>query len=288
MANAKSGTEPSTPSPAKPRKVIDVTAPGKSQPAPSGKPIIVSNRPVLRQDPMVLPSDTDQAAEKTPSRVAKTIKIVPLNLNEPTEPAAPTPIASGDSLETPPDPVTETTTVEEAEKLAGKLVTDATLSVVPAEPAKTDKKTITPKAPPVEAKPPEPPKPVESPQQATKPTPAPTPATEPEPTPEPTSSIAESPETASDGQLAASSVIDEAKKREQEQKAAKLAEQEKIITSKQYFLPINSAEHRRSKRRALVILVVALIIVVVWADIMLDAGLIKINGLHPLTNFFSE
>ncbi|HVU59523.1 MAG TPA: hypothetical protein VHC98_01665, partial [Candidatus Saccharimonadales bacterium] len=48
--------------PSKPRKVIDITEPGKSAPPSSGKPIIVTNRPVLRQDPMMVPTAPDLPA----------------------------------------------------------------------------------------------------------------------------------------------------------------------------------------------------------------------------------
>src|ERR1700756_5035125 len=71
MANSKSDKAP---------KVMDVTQPGKSAPSASSRPIIVSNRPMLRQDPMMSSVSHDQSEELTAfpvSRVARTISVLP-------------------------------------------------------------------------------------------------------------------------------------------------------------------------------------------------------------------
>ncbi len=52
----------------KPRKVIDVTEPGKSEPSASARPIIVTNRPILQQDPMVVTTDeTEKDIDNVPA-----------------------------------------------------------------------------------------------------------------------------------------------------------------------------------------------------------------------------
>lgn len=66
------------------------------------------------------------------------------------------------------------------------------------------------------------------------------------------------------------------------------AKLQQIIDSKKYFLPINAVEHRRSKRVVVVGVVLALVLVVAWVDIALDASLIDVGGVKPVTHFFSN
>lgn len=63
-------------------------------------------------------------------------------------------------------------------------------------------------------------------------------------------------------------------------------EVEKLVESKKYFLPINSVEKRRSKRVVAFGVVLSILLIVAWLDIALDAGLVKLGGLKPLTHFF--
>ena len=63
---------------------------------------------------------------------------------------------------------------------------------------------------------------------------------------------------------------------------------QKLIDSKKYELPINSVEQRRSKRVVVFGVALSLILIVAWADIALDAGLIHISGIKPVTHFFSN
>lgn len=62
---------------------------------------------------------------------------------------------------------------------------------------------------------------------------------------------------------------------------------QKLVDSKQYFLPINTLESRRSKRFITLGVLLSIILIAAWTDIALDAHLITIDGLKPLTNFFS-
>ncbi len=70
--------------------------------------------------------------------------------------------------------------------------------------------------------------------------------------------------------------------------AAEDAKLQQLIDSKKYFLPINAVEHRRSKRVVIIGVLLALILVVAWVDIALDASLINIDGIKPVTHFFSS
>lgn len=74
--------------------------------------------------------------------------------------------------------------------------------------------------------------------------------------------------------------------------AAKQAEHDaaiqKLADRKQYFLPIDSVEQRRSQRFVVLGIVLSLVLAVAWVDIALDAGLIKISGIKPVTHFFSN
>ncbi len=71
------------------------------------------------------------------------------------------------------------------------------------------------------------------------------------------------------------------------EKAKADAALQKLADSKQYFLPINTLEKRRSKRFVAFGIVLSLLMIIAWANIALDAGLITIDGVKPLTNFFS-
>jgi hypothetical protein len=63
---------------------------------------------------------------------------------------------------------------------------------------------------------------------------------------------------------------------------------DKLVESKQYYLPIETIEKRRSKRFVALGVLLSLLLIVAWADIALDAGLIKVNGIKPVTHFFSN
>lgn len=66
------------------------------------------------------------------------------------------------------------------------------------------------------------------------------------------------------------------------------AQIEKLVESRKYFLPINAVEHRRSTRFAVAGVILALILAVAWVDVALDAGLIRLGGVKPVTHLFSN
>jgi hypothetical protein len=64
------------------------------------------------------------------------------------------------------------------------------------------------------------------------------------------------------------------------------SEQQKAIEQGEYFLPITTAETRRLRREVVLATLFVVILIVVWLDIMLDAGLLNIDGIKAVTNFF--
>jgi len=63
---------------------------------------------------------------------------------------------------------------------------------------------------------------------------------------------------------------------------------DKLVESKQYYLPINSVEKRRTKRFVLLGVALSLLLAVAWVDVALDAGLIQLGGIKPVTHLFSN
>ncbi|CAN5408679.1 hypothetical protein BH09PAT4_BH09PAT4_01520 [soil metagenome] len=64
------------------------------------------------------------------------------------------------------------------------------------------------------------------------------------------------------------------------------ADQQKAIEKEKYFLPITTAETRRMRREILFATLFVLVLIVVWLDIMLDAGLLSLGNIKAVTNFF--
>lgn len=254
MANSKSAS--------KQRKIIDVTAPGKSAPSASARPIIVTNRPVLKQDPMMIGESLEEDDSNKVSRVAQPLKAISPDFTK--EDTSPVPAGA---------PAVTKATLSTAE--GGKATTTEKPPEIP--DTKKDKEQS-----PVEIKKdtsgktdePEAPK-VAEPE-----------STEDSEEPQPDNEEAE--ETETDGQVAPNRILDEAKKKEEDQKTAKMIEQEKVIGSKKYFLPINAVKRRQGVRRIIVTLILVILLALLWLDLVLDAGIIKLGNLHSLTHFFSS
>ena len=75
---------------------------------------------------------------------------------------------------------------------------------------------------------------------------------------------------------------------EASRKAERDANLQKIVDNKTYFLPINAVEKRKTKRIIVLGIVLSLVLAVAWVDVALDAGLIEIGGVKPVTHFFSN
>lgn len=69
-------------------------------------------------------------------------------------------------------------------------------------------------------------------------------------------------------------------------KAEHDANLQKIVDAKTYYLPINAVEKRKTKRFVVLGVLLSILLLMVWVDIALDAELIQIDGLSPLTSFF--
>ena len=61
---------------------------------------------------------------------------------------------------------------------------------------------------------------------------------------------------------------------------------QKIVDAKTYYLPINAVEKRKTKRFVLLGVLLSILLIMLWIDIALDAGLIQIDGITPITSFF--
>ncbi len=297
---------------AKQRKLMDVAAPGKSAPSATSRPVIVTNRPMLRRDPMMAPAPDglEKAGEHNTmipiSRVAKTIKVGSL------EPAA------GKAADVPKDaktadiPISSQAANNVGQKIALEVGEEALASVeqLASEVPQAKDALIVPTnasdmlvsdATPVAASHKFEPqiKPVQSVPAASDKQPEADAAPEPKvdvPQPEATSvphsdvppaqsSVPE--EDSTDDQLAPNRAVDEALAKQQQQEAARQAEVEKVVASKQYFLPIKNPAQKRGTRTAVLVLILVFLLALVWLDVILDAGLVHINGVHALTHFFA-
>lgn len=76
--------------------------------------------------------------------------------------------------------------------------------------------------------------------------------------------------------------------KKQEAEAKRQAELERLVEEKTYFLSIKTVEQRRTARFVLFGIILSLLLLGAWLNIALDAGLIELGGLKPLTHFFSN
>ncbi len=257
------------------KRIIDVEQPDKSPPSGNSKSVIVSNRPLLK-DPMMLESkpeidgqppvaDDDKSSKEPEAKLSDAPTIGSLT--------ATAPLLKTEEDDDQPEPAKTPETKPDSEK-------PVETAAPPPEPAEADPAEAAPE-PPV-AKPDKPEiKPAaadkaEKPEKADKPEPPEPDKPEPE---KPGSSGEESPKSTPDNT------------RQAEIEAAEQAKHQagidKLADSKKYFLPINAVEKRRSKRFVALGILLSLLLAAAWVNIALDAGLIELNGLKPLTHFFS-
>jgi hypothetical protein len=236
------------------KKVMDVVAPGQAKPSASSRPIVVGNRSVLGNDPMVVteneaqPAGEATEAQPTPQSAAGTPIIVnhqaktvaPLSTPEPTaDDAAPT-----ESTPTPDDKAEAAKPEEPAE----------------AEPAAEAEKPSDADAPPKE--------------------PESQPADDqPEDKPDDSGDDEEPSAPADNGESAKA-----AKKAAEEADAKRRLELDDLIASGKYALPINAVRKQRS-RAVLLVLVLIILLAVVTVDVLLDTGVLHLQGI-PHTSFF--
>lgn len=75
---------------------------------------------------------------------------------------------------------------------------------------------------------------------------------------------------------------------EAELEAKRQAHVDELADSKKYYLPIDTIENKRSRRFVALGVMLSLLLIVAWADIALDAGLIQLGSVKPVTHFFSN
>jgi hypothetical protein len=260
----------------KPR-VMDVTHPGKAAPSPTSKPIIVNHHPLM-PDPMVnLPSadTTPDDGEKVPVLTTRKTRLQPLSAPE-----------IDASPEEEPKKTEELATADN-NPLAGVVS-----GMTPPKPEEKPEEPVLPEPvvvpePTVEKPSLEPVLPAqEEPKQPEK-----TNATE-SAKPE----MPASPELFTDNESKDQETFHDDQSKppmttaddEVEKVAIREAAIHKLADSRTYFLKINSVEKQRTKRFVILGIVVSILLALAWVDIALDAGIIKLGGLKPVTHLFSN
>jgi cobalamin biosynthesis Mg chelatase CobN len=217
------------------RHIVDVEEPGTSAPSSTSKPVIVTNRPLLK-DPMVKEEKKNDISEQSDS--------------------IPAPALASSSNKSRLQPLVDSISPD-----------DESLAVEPKTPQVS------------EAAEPE------------------TTTSTPESEPEQKASGSE----ASEADAPQSQMLDDAQADDKlKSTAAKQAEVEaaeqvkhdaavqKLVDTKRYELPINTVEERQSRKFIMLGIVLMAVLILVWLDIALDAGIIKLGGLHSATHFFSN
>lgn len=246
----------------KPKAISDIAHPGTSTPSDTSKPII-THRAIMK-DPMVVDGD-DEPGDKdrlVPTKAGET-KITPLGEKGPDEDKSP----GSDAQDT---------AMKDGEPTAKNEPVADDASAAKEAPEPSDESPAQPKT---------------------------VPAKDESKTDSGAASAADVSEDESEGAEAEADAGSEtgdtksgkgkkAKADEEEAKAAAQAEEEaktrKLIESKQYFLPLNAVEHRKTARFAALGILLALILAVAWVDIALDAGLIHLGGIKPVTHLFTN
>lgn len=258
-------------------KVFDVAKPSESTPASTGKPIIVTSRPVIRdpvtEDSQEQSTDVEPAAGSVPSPTSSRVKIMPLSDPETLKQAAAT--NNGDLAASKPADPSDAETQPEAEASAGTGIQtpgpDKPVEAAAAE--KNDGEAAEPAS--------------QSPAEDTTKEDSDQALTGSDSKP-PVDSASEQDDDGSDDTEQATGEGKDISK-EEEEAARKEAEREeelrKLVESRKYYLPIDEVEkrHRMYAWSTLLVLLLGLL----WLDIVLDAGIMKIGDIKAPTHFFS-
>jgi hypothetical protein len=267
---SKAGAKPKAPT----AKVFDVAPPGKSMPSSSSKPVIVTNRTVVRDPMMTAPElegdellPTEELPKVSPSKKTKVV-IKPLHDFETEEGTGKEP---------------------EEEKPASKITVKTEDTEAPESEAETKEPAATEEIPPKEATKSEPEpetaepekKPAESEAKTTEEV-----SDEAKPESKPEESEPEPTSEESEEEPEAKDKLEQELKNVEDKEAIKRREAaQALIDSKKYFVPINSVKKRRSKQ--LVILLLILILLAIGGLAALDAGLVDV-GIKAPTDFISD
>jgi flagellar biosynthesis GTPase FlhF len=241
------------------KSMEDVKQPGKSAAGPTSKPVIVNNRPIL-QDPMMVETVAQSNVEEDkPSGTSPAVDKPKVQPVAAAPELATSKDSSGDTLADAADAGKKPAKTEIAgEKVIAPLAS-APESASSEEKSETEvgKEANTTKAPePEESKPDD----GEAAEEQDK-----------------------SNEKKADSAEAVEDVEAEAKAEAEHDAAI-----EKMIDEKKHFLPINSVEKRKTKRFILLGVLLSIVLAAAWVDIALDAGLIQLDNVKPVTHFFSN
>ncbi|TAH33754.1 hypothetical protein EYC59_04485 [Candidatus Saccharibacteria bacterium] len=257
------------------KKVMDVSKPSQVAASPTSRPVIVTNRPLITQDPMVTggentepakTTDAKQSAAVTPhaEKVIKPLKDQAADSAPETEEDKPKdeaePFSIG-SKESSTEPITEKTKAE-AETESTEAAADDAAEEAPGETKKSVDATAEPSQPDDGEKPSE--------ATAGSDTAA-----------EITSDEIESQTVADDD---SESTAEATPLSPEEQK--RTAEIEAAIASGKYFVPINARGKRRTLIATVWLVVLTVVLAVILVDALLDVGMLTLPGV-PHTHFFS-
>ncbi len=234
-------------------KAFDVIAPGKVAPSPTSRPIIVTNRPIIK-DPMA-PSEAVRPVQAAPSSNPEVASHVGKAIAPTVPPAA---VVQEDKAEEgmfQPQPAAS----DDVPAVALAAVASKEDGHASSVQATAEKEVAAPSA------------------QVNTSVPA------------PADSIADDDKKDSSIDRPQPGDVAAAEKASASEKAAAAErdEEEKIIVSEQYYLPIADGGRRRGLQRAMLTLLFVIILGLVWLDVAMDAGILHIHGLQPLTHFFS-
>lgn len=265
------------------KKIVDVAHPGKSPPSGNSKSVIVRHGPMIK-DPMVVEGETETAPAETEKVSVKTGEavIAPLADSESAKDSKSKKAKDTKLADEKPEEVPEIKE-EDDKKTIAVLAEEAAVKEEETKEVETGKPADLP-VPEV---------PAETPAEEPAPEAAKTPeeTEEPEPSDPAEESTAEKQDDKADigtDEKATSQSVTEADAEELAAKEKHDAEIQKLIDSRTYSLPIKTVEQRRSKRVVILGVLLSLVLIAAWINIALDAGLIEIGGVKPVTHFFSN
>ena len=235
------------------KQVFDVAKPNKSRPSNTARPVIITNRPIL-QDPMVNAVPSNDEPTGAPPLVIKLptkINIAPLS-NSTELTVGSEPVAAKNSADDSAVSTMPDATSPISEHLEKTRVEAAANSEAQESPAT---EATTPDLPAKDS--------VELGLKSG------------------TAPIADTPK---DGAQVTDKDLSD-----QEDVANEVDENiQNLVAEKRYFLPINTQEKQRTKHFIILGVTLILLLAAIWVDIALDAGLIHLDGVKPLTHLFSN
>jgi len=245
----------------KPTRIDDVKRPEKVTPAPTSRPILVANRSVLSNDPMVVPeAAVSQSDIKPTAPVVHMSKVI-----------KPLDSALASIEQAPPS-----TDAEPKAEATGTSASDTSVeAVIGDSPPRVDDQDQANAEPKTEAL-------AENPDKASAGAESETEAAVSSPgATEPAAKTTAQPVRDPEAELSAEEIA------AAEAQAARELELEQLVASGKYRVPINAVQRRRSHAHVLLLSTVAVLLMVVLADVAVDMGMVQAPKAIPHTHFFS-